>query len=49
MHTKFESENVKGPDHLENTGVNGTITRKCLEIVGRERVDWINLAQDRIQ
>jgi hypothetical protein len=48
MNTKFWSENLKGRDHSEDTGVDG---RKILERIlgkyGEGIVDWIHLAQDR--
>jgi len=43
MHLIFRLKNVKGRDQFEDLGVDGKI------ILGRERVDWIHLAQDRGQ
>jgi hypothetical protein len=50
VHTGFLLENLKGRDHLEDLGHRweDSIIMDLRE-VGRERVDWIHLAQDRNQ
>jgi hypothetical protein len=35
MHTMFWSENLKGRDHLEDLGVNGSIILGCVVGCGR--------------
>jgi hypothetical protein len=45
MHTKFQLENLKGGDHMEDPGINGSIILEwILKSLG---VKWIRLAQDR--
>jgi hypothetical protein len=48
MLTKLWLEILKGKDHSEELGVDGRIIKKAgLMEIGREGVDWIDLAQDR--
>jgi hypothetical protein len=45
MCTKFLSENLKGREHSEDLGVDGSTILEW--ILGWEVVDWMHLAQDR--
>jgi hypothetical protein len=44
MRIKLWSENLKGRDHIEDLGVDGTIILKS--VLRKYGVDWIYLAQD---
>jgi hypothetical protein len=46
MHTKFNLENLKGTDHLEDLVAVGRIILKL--ILKKYGLDWIHLAQDRV-
>jgi hypothetical protein len=46
MHTKLWSRNLKGRDHSEDLGVDGSI-RMYLREIGGKFGGWIYLAQDR--
>jgi hypothetical protein len=48
MRTKFWLENLKGRNHSEDLGVDGRIILKWISNK-MESVDWIDLAQDRVQ
>jgi hypothetical protein len=39
--------NLNEKDHFEDLGVDGRIILKRVKEIGREVVDWINLAQDK--
>jgi len=49
MHTKFFMGNPKGRDQLGGLGIERRITLKYLKETGCEGVDWIHLAQDKLQ
>jgi hypothetical protein len=42
-------ENLKGSTNLGDLGVNEKNIKTNLKEIGREGVEWINLAQDRDQ
>jgi hypothetical protein len=45
MHRRFQWENLKGKDHLEDSGVEGRIILKTIfERLDGGGMDWINLA-----
>jgi hypothetical protein len=48
---QFHMEIIKGRDHLDDLGVDGRITlnKMYLREIGCEHVDWINVAQDKVQ
>jgi hypothetical protein len=48
MHTESLSGNLKGRDHLENLGVDGSLKLRRVEIT-YEVVEFIYLAQNRGQ
>jgi hypothetical protein len=49
MNTKFYLENLKGRDLLGDLGIDGKVIVRHLRKTGCKGVDWIHLAQDRVQ
>jgi hypothetical protein len=47
MHAKYWAESLKGRDHSEDTGVDGSVIFKWISGKELEGVDWVHLPQDR--
>jgi hypothetical protein len=47
MHTKFWSEALKERDCLEDVGIDERKYKTCLREIVCQRVNWIDVAQDR--
>jgi hypothetical protein len=45
--TRNWSQNLTGKDHLEDLGVDAMSILKCFTEIGRNGLDWINLARGR--